>query len=258
MWIDTHCHVNLPDFDADLDETIQRAREAGVEGAVVVGIDLPTSRRALEMAADHPYFTSSVGVHPHDAAGLDEKAKASLEGLAASASAIGETGLDYYRERSPRSSQKEAFRWHVDLALQLGRPVVIHCRDAQDDVLAVLRGFGRPLQGVMHCFSGDAPYARACLDLGLHISIAGPVTYPKADGLRSVVREIPEDRLLIETDCPFLPPQPVRGKRNEPAYVRFTGEKVAHLRGVEPERLGEITTRNARALFGLTEGGENV
>ena len=144
----------------------------------------------------------------------------------------------------------------VDLALQTEKPLVIHCRDAQADILEVLRGFGRPIRGVMHCFSGDGEFARACVALGLHLSFAGPVTYPKSDTLREVAASAPEDRILLETDCPFLAPQAVRGKKNEPSYLRFTGEMVAHLRGLEPRRLAEITARNARSLFGIENAQE--
>lgn len=258
MWIDTHCHLNLTDFEGDLQEVRRRAEEEGVEAAVIVGIDLETSRRALDLAAEDPWLVPSVGIHPHDAADLDRAALETLAEMAGSAAAVGETGLDYYRMRSPREAQREAFRSHLDLARQMKRPVVIHCRDAHGDILEDLKSAGRDISGVMHCFSGDEEFARSCLDLGLHISIAGPVTYPKSDRLREAAAAVPEDRLLLETDCPFLAPQPVRGKRNEPAYVRFTGEAVAHLRGLEPERLGEITAANARALFGIPRRREEA
>lgn len=256
MWIDTHCHLNLPEFDADVDAVRGRAEEDGVEAAVVVGIDLETSRLALDLAARDPWFVPVVGIHPHDAATVDGEAWAALAEMARTAAAVGETGLDCYRMRSPKEAQREAFRRQAELALHLGKPLVVHCRDAHEETLEVLEGFGREIRGVMHCFSGDAAMAGRCIDLGLHISVAGPVTYPKADRLREVARSVPDDRLLIETDCPFLPPQPVRGKRNEPAYVRFTGEMVAHVRGLDPDRLAAITTGNARALFGIADRKE--
>ena len=256
MWIDTHCHLNLPEFATDNDAVRLRAREAGVDAAVLVGIDIDTSRRALEMAASESWFAPAVGIHPHDAISVNEDAVEMLAGMAGSAAAIGETGLDYYRMHSPQEPQREAFRMQIDLAIEKGKPLVIHCRDAHDDILSILKGFGRPLRGVMHCFSGEIDFARECIDLGFYISFAGPVTYPKSDALREVAASVPEDRILIETDCPFLAPQPVRGKRNEPAYIRFTGEMVAHVRGIETKRLAEITSRNARALFGLPESAE--
>ena len=251
MWIDTHCHLNLDEYDEDRSAVRQRAEEEGVEAAVLVGIDVATSRRALELAADDPWLHPSVGVHPHDALTLDSDTMVEIDRMAEQAVAVGETGLDYFRMHSPMDSQRDAFRFHIETARDRQKPLVIHCREAHDDILDVLRSMGKTHRGVMHCFSGDLEFARACLALGLHISIAGPVTYPKAEALREVVPAVPVDRLLLETDCPFLAPQAVRGKRNEPSYIRFTGEMVAHLRGLETERLAEITTRNARELFGI-------
>ncbi|MCZ6690368.1 MAG: TatD family hydrolase [Planctomycetota bacterium] len=258
MWIDTHCHLNLPEFDTDRDEVRRRAEEEGVDAAILVGIDLETSRRAVQLAGRDPWFTPTVGVHPHDANSMDAETVATLAELAGSAAAIGETGLDYFRMHSPQDSQRQAFRAQVDLARQLEKPLIIHCREAREDLLAILKEIGGEHRGVMHCFSGDVEFALSCLRLGLHISFAGPVTYPKSDVLREVVPEVPEDRILLETDCPFLAPQPVRGRRNEPAYVRFTGEKVAHLRGVTPEEIARVTSQNARDLFRIPDPKETV
>jgi TatD DNase family protein len=195
-----------------------------------------------------------VGIHPHDAGAADAAALAEIERLAAAPRvvAIGEIGLDYFRNLSPREEQQRVFRALLDLARRVGRPVVIHCRDAHEDVLGIL-GEARAgdVGGIMHCFSGDVAIARRCLDLGLLISLAGPVTYPNARALPEVARFVPDDRLVIETDCPFLPPQGHRGTRNEPAYLRLTAARVAELRGESIEATAARLTANACALLGI-------
>jgi len=252
---DTHAHLHLDEFDADRAEVLARARAAGVDGFLTVGIDAEDSGKAVALAEAEPDVWATVGIHPHEAATADEAALERLRRLALHSTrvvAVGETGLDYYRNLAPREVQLGAFRRQIALARELGRPLVIHCREAHADLLAVLREErAAEVGGIMHCFSGDAAHALACLDLGFLISIAGPVTYPNARKLPEVVRAVPLDRLVVETDCPFLPPQPYRGKRNEPAFMIHTAERVAGLAGVPIEELAVRFTENGRRLLRL-------
>jgi TatD DNase family protein len=233
---------------------LARARGAGVRGIVTIGTSVETSRAAIAIAEREPDVWASVGVHPHDAAEVDDAVVSEIERLASAARvvAIGEIGLDFFRNLSPRERQEDVFSRLLDLARRTGKPAVIHCRDAHAETLAILtEARVGDVGGIMHCFSGDVAVARRCLDLGLMISIAGPVTYPNARALPDVVRFVPEDWLVVETDCPYLPPQPHRGKRNEPAYVQITAAKVAELRGVSLEQLGLVMTKNAHRVFRL-------
>jgi len=252
---DTHAHLHFPEFADDLDAVLARARDAGVRQMVTVGTDVETSRAAIALAERDPDLFASVGIHPHHAGEVGEADLAELERLARSPRvvAIGEAGLDFFRNLSPPDSQERVFRWQLDLGRRVAKPVLIHCRDAHTETLQIL-GEAEVGQtgGIMHCFSGDLPVARRVLDLGLLISIAGPVTYPSARALPEVTRLVPADRLVVETDCPFLPPQPYRGKRNEPAYVAITARRVAELRGEPLEGLAAQTSENARRLFALT------
>ncbi|NJD37281.1 MAG: YchF/TatD family DNA exonuclease [Geobacter sp.] len=251
--IDTHCHLYYDDFQPDWDQMLERAETAGVKGMVVVGADAASSQQAVAMAASHPTIFCTVGIHPHDAAGVTEATFIALEELARKTQkcvAIGEIGLDFFKNRSPREDQERVFRRFLQMARELDKPVVIHDRDAHAETLAMIREAG-VTKGVMHCFSGDLPFARQCLDQGLYLSIPGTVTYPSNEQLREVVRNVPLERLLLETDCPYLSPVPHRGKRNEPSYTRITAEKVAELRGLSVEDVGRITTMNAGRLFGI-------
>ena len=251
---DTHAHLHFPEFAGDLDAVLARARAAGVRRMVTIGTDVATSRAAAALAAREPDVWAAVGIHPHEAADADEAALTEIERLASAPRvvAIGETGLDFFRDRSPREAQTRAFTAQVALARRLGKPVLVHCRDAHAETLALLAADG-PLErgGIMHCFSGDVALARRCIELGLLVSLAGPVTYPKPGDLPDVARAIPADRLVVETDCPFLPPQPYRGKRNEPAYLAITAARVAELRGEPLADLAGRMSENARALFRL-------
>jgi len=251
---DTHAHLHFPEFAGDLDAVLARARAAGVRRMVTIGTDVATSRAAAALAAREPDVWAAVGIHPHEAAAADEAALTEIERLASAPRvvAIGETGLDFFRDRSPREAQTRAFTAQVALARRLGKPVLVHCRDAHAETLALLAADG-PLErgGIMHCFSGDVALARRCIELGLLVSLAGPVTYPKPGALPDVARAIPADRLVVETDCPFLPPQPYRGKRNEPAYLAITAARVAELRGEPLADLAGRMSENARALFRL-------
>lgn len=251
---DTHAHLHFPHFADDLPAVLERARAAGVRRQVTVGTDPESSRAALAVAAREPDVWATVGIHPHDAAAADEAAFAALAALAREPRvvAIGEIGFDFYRNLSPPEVQESVFRRLLALAREVGKPVVVHCRDAQAEVLRVLADerVGE-VGGVMHCFSGDVEIARRCLDLGLLISLAGPVTYPRARALPEVARYVPADRLVLETDCPYLPPQGHRGQRNEPAHLALTAARVAELRGEPLDRLAERTTANACRLFGV-------
>jgi TatD DNase family protein len=251
---DTHAHVHFEEFAADREAVLARARAAGVGRFLAVGADLASSRAAVALAAAHPDVYAAVGIHPHDASGADAAALDELRGLAGAprVRAVGEIGLDYFRDRSPRDAQVRALEAQLALAREAGRPVVLHCREAHADLLAILRAGGMGAAGgVMHCFSGDVAVAERCLALGLLISLAGPVTYPSARTLAEVARAVPLDRLVLETDCPYLPPQPWRGQRNEPAYLPVTAARVAALRGLAVEEVAEATTRNACRLLGL-------
>lgn len=253
---DTHAHLHFPDYADDLDAVLERARGAGVCGMVTIGTDRESNQAVVELARRLPEVWATVGIHPHDAGEAVEADFAEMEKLARSEAKVvgfGEMGLDFFRNLSPPEAQREVFRRQISMARELGKPVVIHCRDAHEETLAILaEERAREIGGVMHCFSGDVEIARRCLDLGLFISLAGPVTYKNARALPEVARFVPEDRLVVETDCPYLPPTPHRGKRNEPAYVALTAAFVAELRGVAPEALGAAVTANAATLFGIT------
>jgi TatD DNase family protein len=251
---DTHAHLHFPEFADDLGAVLARARAAGVRRMITIGTDVPSSRAAVALAAREPDVWAAVGIHPHEARLADEAALAEIERLAAAPRvvAIGETGLDFFRDHSPRDAQERAFRAQLALARRMRKPVLVHCRDAHEDTLAILAEASvRETGGIMHCFSGDTALARRCLDLGLLISLAGPVTYPNARTLPDVARAVPADRLVVETDCPYLPPQPYRGKRNEPAYLAITAARVAELRGEPFEGLASRMSENARTLLRL-------
>ncbi len=251
---DTHAHLHVPEFDGDRAEMMARARQAGVTRMLTIGTEVPTSRAAIALAEAEPDVWATVGVHPHDAADADAGVLTEIERLAGGPRvvAVGEIGLDFFRDLSPRDVQERVFRHLIGLARRVGKPVVVHCRDAHAEVLAILGEEGASeVGGIMHCFSGDVEIARRCLDLGLLVSLAGPVTYPNARALPDVARFVPADRLVIETDCPFLPPQGYRGKRNEPAYLALTAARVAELRGEPLEEFARRASDNARRLLRL-------
>lgn len=254
MLVDTHAHLDMPEFAADLPAVIERARAAGLVHIVSVSVGLASLRRNLAIAADHPGFVSTTaGVHPHDAAAVGDEDWDELARLAADPRvvAIGEAGLDYHRDRSPRERQAELFARHVALARELGKPLVVHSRDSFADTLALLeRERAGQVGGVMHCFSGNRDDGERALALGLLLSIAGPLTYPRS-ALPDALRGLPVERLVVETDAPYLAPQSRRGRRNEPAFVVETAAAVAALKGLAPGDVERITTRNACALFRL-------
>jgi TatD DNase family protein len=254
MLFDTHAHLHDPAFADDRAAVLDRARRAGVGLMLAVGTDPETSRAAVALAAAHADVYAAVGIHPHDAAQADGAALADIAALAGAPKvvAIGEIGLDYYRNLSPREIQREVLRAHLALARAVRKPVLLHCREAHADLLAVLEAEGvAAAGGILHCFSGDLAVARRGLALGLLISIAGPVTYPSARRLGEVVRDLGAERLVLETDCPYLPPQGWRGQRNEPAYLPATAARVAELCGMSPADLATRTTANARGLLGI-------
>ncbi|NLO04650.1 MAG: TatD family hydrolase [candidate division WS1 bacterium] len=266
MLIDSHAHLTDRKLMSDLRNVLDRAGEAELGAIVTVGADPADSRavarlveevprKQAEGGHDWPFVYGAIGVHPHDAKVMSDDVLAELADLAAGERivAIGECGLDFYRDLSPRDQQEVAFAQQIQLALELDLPLVVHSRDAHEQTLAILeREGGGKLRGIMHCFSGDMKIAERTLALGMHISIAGPVTYPNARALAEVATQVPLDRLLVETDCPYLTPQRYRGKRNEPAYVMYVAEAIAELRGVSFDEVARATTQNAAELLGIS------
>jgi TatD DNase family protein len=245
--IDTHCHLDM--FD-DGDAVIHRAKDAGIESLVTIGSDFGSNPKNLAIALAHDPVYAAVGIHPHDAKDFTDETCAQIRNWAQEKKvvAIGETGLDYHYDHSPRDVQRDVFRRHLDLARDTGLPVLIHCREAGKDTLEILEKSGIS-KGAFHCFSGDLEMAEKVMEMGFSISLAGPVTFKNAKKLVEVAREIPDDYLLVETDAPYLAPEPVRGKTNEPCYMVHTVKRLAELRGVSPEDIGRITMLNARRLF---------
>ncbi len=259
---DTHTHLYWKSYAEDRALVLERARAAGVRRMVVVGTELETSNAALELCAQHARTGSEVqlhataGVHPHDAPPPASRAQlhAAIAALCARPDcvAVGETGLDYFRNLAPREDQLENFAWHIALARQLDKPLVVHCRDAHADTAALLRS-GNATRGVMHCYSMGALELVPYLELGLHISFSGSLTYPANHALREAARAVPAERLLVETDCPFLAPQPERGQRNEPAHVRHVLAELARVREQPLAELEQLTSANAARLFALPQ-----
>jgi TatD DNase family protein len=260
--IDTHAHIDGRDFLPDFDEMLIRAREAGLSRIITVGTDLESSRLAVKLAEQHDQIYCAVGIHPHDAVRVSEKCYDVVRDLATGSRkvvAIGEIGLDFYRDRSPRDDQERVFRRFIRLARELSLPVIIHDRDAHNRIMAIIREEkAAEAGGVLHCFSGDLRMARECEEMGFYLSVPGTVTYPNNEQLREVVRGIRIERLLLESDCPYLPPLPHRGKRNEPSYVRITAEKVAEIKGLSLDDVGRITSLNAGKLFGVGLGDQRA
>ncbi len=257
MLIDTHAHLDFPEFSGNLPSFLHRAAQAGVHGIITIGVDLSSSERAVALAEAHREVYATVGIHPHDAFAMDTGALDRLKALGSSPKvvAVGEAGLDFFRNYRPVPVQRNCFRTQLELAVQVQLPMVFHIRDAFDDFFEMISPFVKELKGgVLHCFSGDWTVARRCLDMDFFLSVPGVVTYPKALALHDVVRKAPLDRLLLETDAPYLTPVPHRGKTNEPSYVLYTAQKVAQLRGVPFDEVALATTRNACAVFGLHEG----
>ena len=249
---DTHVHFHFPDYDSDREQTIAAARNAGVDLFINVGTDVPSSQKSLELAEKFPDFYASAGVHPHDAQTVTLELLREIEILLKHPRvvAVGEVGLDFFRDHSPQDKQIEVFRHFIRVHHQIKKPMIIHCRDAYEKLMEVVKSEGGA-RGVMHCYSSDRPTMEKLIAMGFFISFAGPLTYKKNDDLREACKACPLDRLLLETDAPFLPPQSRRGKRNESAFLIETAQTAAQLHGLSLEELGNHTTANARKVFGI-------
>ncbi len=251
-WFDSHCHVDEVQFDEDREEVLARMRENAVTRYAVIGSDMATSRRAAAFATAHEGAVAAAGIHPHEAKGFREEDLEELKELYLSGKvkAIGEIGLDYYYDLSPRDVQRKVCLVQMELAWEIGAPVAFHIRDAHGEMLELMKSMkDRLTPGIIHCFSGSAESAKEYLKLGYSISFAGPLTFKKAPKLQEAARIVPKDRLLIETDSPYLAPEPRRGRRNEPANVRYVGLKLAELRGEDPEETAAYTTENAMRMY---------
>ncbi|MFC2006649.1 TatD family hydrolase [Chloroflexota bacterium] len=260
LLVDTHAHLDMSVFDEDRIETITRAWDVGVGHIITVGTDLGSSIKAIELSEHHTGVYAAVGIHPHDVTTIDKADIARLSEIAKHSSvvAIGETGLDFYRDYSSRGAQIQALKWQLALSVELELPAIIHCRQAEEDMLDLLRSWiseygdtSRQCRGVIHCFSSDSSTAKEYLNMGFYISVGAYIGYPTSAGTHDAIRSIPKDRLLVETDCPFLPPQSYRGRRNEPAYLPFTVKALATIREESYEDIAKVSTQNARRLFRL-------
>jgi TatD DNase family protein len=249
--VDTHCHLDFDSYAADLDAVLARAAAAGVGRIIVPAIDVTSSRAVVKLAGEHQSILAAVGVHPNSSAGWQDEWLDELRELAAGGRvvAIGEIGLDYYRDYSPPAVQQKAFAAQIKLASELDLPVIVHNREADEDVLSHLVRFGRGW-GVLHSFSSSWPTAQAALEAGYYLGFTGPITFKKAHELREVAAQAPLDRILVETDGPFLTPQPFRGKRNEPSYVQYIARRLAEVRGLSEQQVARQTSANAIRLFG--------
>lgn len=252
MFIDSHCHLDDPKFVEDFADILHRAKIMNVQRLLTISTLLSAVPGLQKISDDHPHVYHSVGVHPNDVQQEGVPTGAALKKFAQhpKAVAFGETGLDYYYEHTDRKAQQESFLHHIQAAHELNMPLIIHSRDAEEDILSILKSHKLAANpGVIHCFTGTENFAKDCLDLGFYISISGIVTFKNAEALREIVKIIPQDRLLIETDSPYLAPMPYRGKRNEPSYVVYTAEAIANLLDMSTQKLGEITSHNFFTLF---------
>lgn len=254
MFFDTHAHLNAEQYNEDLQEVIDRALSEGISNIVVVGFDRPTIEKAMELTEKYGFIYASVGWHPVDAIDMTEEDLLWIEELSSHPKvvALGEMGLDYYWDKSPKDIQKEVFRKQIRLAKKVKLPIVIHNRDATSDIVEILKEEGAgEVGGIMHCFSGSPEIAQECVDMNFYISLGGPVTFKNAKKPKEVADVIPLEKLLIETDCPYLTPHPHRGKRNEPSYVKLVAEQIADIKGLSTEEVAQATTENAKKLFGI-------
>jgi len=254
MYFDTHAHLDDFKFREDQDQVIARAREAGLELIVNVGYNVASARRTVQLTKEYDFIYGTVGMHPHDAKDLDGDSLRELRKLAAEPKivAIGEIGLDYYYDHSPRDVQQRVFRRMIDLAREVKLPIVIHDRDAHEDIFRILKEEdAAEVGGIFHCYSGSWPLAKEAVEMGFYISIAGPVTFHNAKKVMEVVKEVPLEWLLIETDSPYLAPVPYRGKRNEPAYMVKVAEMIAQIKGLDVEKVARVTTENGKRAFNI-------
>ena len=251
-WFDSHCHVDEEQFDEDREAVLARMREHGITRYAVIGSDMATSRRAIAFAENHEGAVAAGGIHPHEAKGFREEDIEEIRGWIQSGKIrmIGEIGLDFYYDHSPRDIQREVCRRQMELAWETGTPVAYHIRDAHGEMIEIMRSMkDRLTGGIIHCFSGSAESAKEYLRMGYYISFAGPLTFRKAPKLQEAAKIIPRDRLLIETDSPYMAPEPVRGRRNEPSNVRYIGMKLAEIRGEDPEEVAAYTMENAMRVY---------
>lgn len=256
MITDTHAHLHDKVFDDDREAVIARAKENGIGRIVNVGFNRETIEGCLALMEQYDFIYGAVGWHPHDAADMTEDDLAWIESLTRKEKivAVGEMGLDYHWDHSPHEVQKDVFRRQIHLAKSVGMPIIIHNREADEDVVEILREeHAAEVGGIMHCFSGDWETAQACLDMNFYISLGGPVTFKNAKLPKEIAVKVPSDRLLVETDCPYLSPEPYRGKRNETGHVRYVAEKIAQLRETDLDTLANMTTENANQLFSFPE-----
>ena len=260
VMIDTHAHLDMAHFNEDREDVIARAVESGVTRIITVGIDTDSSKNAVKLAESHKGIFATAGIHPHDATEVKREDIALLREIASNPKivAVGEAGLDFYRNRSPAESQLQVLQWQLDMAVEVNLPVIIHCRQGDEQIIPVLHDWvssnkrsENGIPGVIHCFSGDVEIARKYLDMGFFISFGAYIGYPTSTNLSHVIRFVPQDRIVVETDCPFLPPQSHRGKRNEPAYIPQIVALIAGIRQVSAEVVAEQTTENACRLFNL-------
>lgn len=254
MLIDTHCHLDFKDFEADREEVLRRSRSEGIGFIINVGSSLDGTRRSIEIAGRNDFVYAAAGIHPHEADRVTEDDLSAFKRYLVSRKvvAIGEIGLDYYKDISSKGNQKRLFAKLLEDAKDRDLPLIIHNRDAHADAIAILKDvMGLPIKGVMHCFSGDRVFLGKCLDAGMFVSFTCNLTFKNAGGLRDVAKLVPIDRLLLETDAPFLAPQAFRGKRNEPRYVRYLAEELSRIKGVSFEQVADTTTKNAIGLFKL-------
>ena len=253
MLVDTHAHLQWSSFDKDREKVISRAKQASVGYIVNIGFDVDGSIKGVKLAEQHNRLYATVGIHPHNTIRLDQNVLYKLRELSRNPKvvAIGEIGLDYYRNLSPREAQKKAFEAQLLLAQELALPVVIHDREAHSDILKIISRFKGKLRGIMHCFSGSKEMAEQCIKLGFLVSFAGNVTYPNAHKLHEIAKWIDLNRILLETDSPWLAPQAVREKRNEPCFLPYIAKKIAELKGISTDELAEATTINAKEIYQL-------
>lgn len=254
MLVDTHCHLDFSDYDKDRASVINKARQAGVGAIINIGTSIESTRRSIELAEQFDFIFATVGAHPHYVGSLDGKGLDTLRELSYSKKvvAIGEVGLDYFKSEVPFEIQKSAFLNFISISKERKLPLIVHDRDAHKDILEILKKeFNPPIKAVIHCFSGDKDFLKECLDLGLFVSFTCNITYKKAESLRELARLVPLERLFLETDAPFLSPQNLRGKRNEPSNLSFLAGELARIKGLDSKEIADITTDNAKKFFNL-------
>jgi TatD DNase family protein len=264
--IDTHAHLDMPEFDQDREEVINKAREKGVSTIVTIGINMESNRRAVKLAEQYPFVLAGIGIHPQDSRGIQHDDIAALSELASHPRvvAIGETGLDFFRDHAPHEDQIQALLWQLEVAQKTGLPVIIHCRQAQETILPILEkwaGSFKPAQGkprgVLHCANVDTRTAEKYIEMGFYFSLGAYIGYPSSRALRETIRVLPLETIMFETDCPFLPPQKLRGKRNEPSYTLATLEVLSEIKQISPEEIAGQTTLNAKRFISKVPDASN-